>query len=117
MRRGAQGCAIVVALGLAVSGCSSDRMYTVAHQAQYNGTGSVDLILPDATRDEARSAIRDYARGIDGPGLYYLKVLRAESDQRYVCRARWYRDAAAFAAHTVDQAAPSQWPHITIVCP
>lgn len=102
-----------------LTACSSSQPadYTVSHRAQQNSTGSADLILPDADQERARDALRDYAQDIDGADLYYLKVMRTKDATRYVCRARWYRDATSFQAHTNGQTTPSSWPHLTINCP
>ncbi|WP_399559433.1 hypothetical protein [Streptomyces chartreusis] len=109
--------AVVAAVALA--GCSGGPGdgYTVAHRAQGNGSGSADLVMPGAGQAQARQALRDYAGTISGVELYYLKVVRSEGAGRYVCRARWYRDAAAFRAHTVGESMPGRWPHLAIHCP
>jgi hypothetical protein len=91
--------------------------YTVAHRTQRNGSGSADLVLPDADKDRARAAIRDYAAGIEGAELYYVKVVQGEDAGRYVCRARWYRDPAAYAAHSGHTQRPTSWPYLAITCP
>ncbi|WP_399559566.1 hypothetical protein OIA45_48995 (plasmid) [Streptomyces chartreusis] len=102
-----------------VAGCSSGPGdgYTVAHRAQGNGSGSADLVMPDAGQGQAREALRDYAGTISGVELYYLKVVRSEGADRYVCRARWYRHAASYAAHSDHAAQPDVWPHLDITCP
>jgi len=103
---------------LALTGCAGQAQgYTVAHRTEQNGTGSVDLILPDATTEQARDAIRDHADGIQGPELYYLKVVHTEDASRYVCRARWYRDATSYDAHSNHTTKPDAWPHLAITCP
>lgn len=89
----------------------------VVNRTEQAGTGSVDLILPGATTSSAQTAIRHYAATIHGPSLYYIRVLRAESASRYVCRAKWYRDMASFKTNAAPgQPAPGTWPYLSIVC-
>jgi hypothetical protein len=111
--------AAAIAALTALTACSTDQDvdYTVANRAQRNGAGSADLILPHATAGQARDAITDYAASIHGADLYYLKVMTAEDATRYVCRARWYKDAASFQTHTTGQTKPSNWPHLAVTCP
>ena len=108
-----------VAAAVVLAGCSGgpEGEYTVAHRAQGNGSGSADLVMPDAGQGQAREALRDYAGTVSGVQLYYLKVVRSEGGPGYVCRARWYKDAAAFRAHTVGESMPGRWPHLAIRCP
>jgi hypothetical protein len=79
---------------------------------------STDLIMPGATTAQAGAAIRDYARRIHGPELYYIKVMHSRDATRYVCRARWYADPDAYRTHARTQDAwPDAWPHLAINCP
>jgi hypothetical protein len=116
MRRHAIAATAVLAT---LTACSSSQpaTYTVANRAQHNGAGSADLIWPDATKTQARDALTEYAAGLEDVDLYYLKVMHAEDATTYVCRARWYRDAASFQVHTVGQTTPSSWPHLAVNCP
>ncbi|MFD5848308.1 hypothetical protein [Streptomyces chartreusis] len=111
--------ATAVLLGVVLLGaCTApEHGYTVTRRAQANGTGSVDLVLPGATRAQARQAIRDYAASIDGAELFYVKVVDGEGGGRYVCRGRWYRDAASYAEHGEGTGQPSSWPHLSVSCP
>jgi hypothetical protein len=111
--------AAAIAALATLTACSTSQAadYTVANRAQQGGTGSADLILPHADQGQARTAIRDYAGSIHGVDLYYLKVMRSTDATRYVCRARWYRDAQSFQAHAAGQAVPSIWPHLAVNCP
>jgi len=109
--------AFIATLALASCAAQTEDGYTVANRAQRNGTGSADLVLPDATKSKARDAIREYAAGIKGAELYYLKVVTTEDAARYICRARWYRDATAYDAHSDHIEQPTSWPHLAINCP
>ncbi|NUP16617.1 MAG: hypothetical protein HOZ81_11010 [Streptomyces sp.] len=84
-----------------------------------NGTtGSADLIIPGATKEQARTAIRDHARSIHDAELYYIKVQRSQTASHYVCRARWYADPDSYRAHSGNtEAVPDSWPHLAINCP
>ncbi|SDM46744.1 hypothetical protein SAMN04487981_101616 [Streptomyces sp. cf386] len=89
-----------------------------ARETADGSTGSADLIIPGATKEQARAAIRDHARGIRGAELYYIKVQHSEAASRYVCRARWYADPDAYRAHSGStEAWPDSWPHLAINCP
>jgi len=109
---------------LTLAGCASHTTQRPAahaaagHTATQPSTGSKDLIIPGATATQARSAIRDYARTIHGPALYYIKVMRSADAKHYVCRARWYADADAYRAYSGStEAWPDAWPHLAINCP
>lgn len=109
----------VIAALVTLAACSADAAtsYTVTNRAQDNRAGSADLIWPDATKDQARDAITEYAADLEDVDLYYLKVMHTEDATTYVCRARWYRDAASFQAHANGQTTPSSWPHLAVNCP
>ena len=109
---------------LALTGCASHTVHRPAphsaagHTATQPSTGSKDLVIPGATVAQARSAIRDYARTIHGPALYYIKVTRSSDAERYICRARWYADANAYRTYSGNtEAWPDAWPHLAINCP
>lgn len=91
--------------------------YTIRNKTERTSIGSADLIMPSATKGKARAAIRDYAGRIDGQELYYLKVMRREGAPRYVCRARWYKDAKSYAAYSDHAEQPHAWPHLAMNCP
>lgn len=109
----------VLLAAVALTSCSEQAAtYTVSSHAEANGTGSVDLVLPDATKAEARDVIREYAASIKGAELYYLKVTRTEDATRYVCRARWYADPDSYRSHSgTTEARPDSWPYLDINCP
>lgn len=108
----------VLLAAVALTSCSEQAAtYTVSRHAEANGTGSADLVLPDATKAKAREAIREYAAGIKGAELYYLKVVTTKDAARYICRARWYRDTEAYDAHSDHATKPDTWPHLAITCP
>lgn len=108
----------VLLAAAALTSCSQqDATYTVSRHTEANGTGSADLVLPDATKSQARDAIREYAAGIKEAELYYLKVVTTEDAARYTCRARWYRDAEAYDAHSDHATKPDAWPYLAIACP
>ncbi len=89
----------------------------VTAHSLHAGVGSTDLLMPRATTATARAAIRKYADGISGASLYYVKVEHAAHADRYVCRAKWYRDAASWQVNGDQTAAtPTTWPHLTIYC-
>ncbi|MGW0537822.1 hypothetical protein [Streptomyces sp. NPDC003032] len=90
--------------------------YSVTQKASSASIASADLITPGANANQARAAIRDFARDIDGPDLYFIKVMHSKTAKRYVCRARWYKDAAAYRTHSDRQAQPDSWPHLAINC-
>lgn len=103
---------------LTLAACSHERPgYTVSHRAQQNGSGSADLILEGASTEQARDAIHDYAGRIHGAHLYYLKVMDHQDAPRYVCRARWYQDAQAYATYSGHTEQPDTWPYLAITCP
>lgn len=109
---------ILAAAPLLLTGCSPQPpAYTQVNVTEQTATGYADLVLPDATTSQARDAITNYTAGITGQELYYVKVVHAEDASRYVCRARWYRDAAAYRQHGNDPATPTSWPHLAINCP
>ncbi|GAA2108787.1 hypothetical protein [Streptomyces synnematoformans] len=92
-------------------------VYTVTNHAQDAVTGTADLVMPDATPRTAQAAIEDFAAGLDdGQELYYVKVVRSTDASRYVCRARWYADARAFADYGRANK-PDAWPALETNCP
>lgn len=97
---------------------STTATRTTQPTASHPRFGSTDLILPGATKQDAKDAIRDRAKTLAGYELYYLKVMTAEDATRYVCRARWYADPDAYRAHSgTPDALPDAWPHLAINCP
>lgn len=80
--------------------------------------GSATLLVPDATRAEARAAIVDYADEI-GPDveLFYVMAVAREDTTTYVCRARWYRNKAAADRYHARPFTPASWPALDMNCP
>jgi hypothetical protein len=85
---------------LALSACGSSESddensapapdYTaITEDLPEGGIGEVDLLIPDATIEQAQAAIIDYASGIDGPSAVTIEVVRGEGDAVIVCRADW----------------------------
>ncbi|WP_093837202.1 hypothetical protein [Streptomyces aidingensis] len=91
--------------------------YTVADQEESEATGSVALVIPNATEDEAIAAIRDFAEGIDGQLHYEITVVRNQSDGDYVCRGKWVKDEKAAEIYGSGQVVSDSWPAIDTDCP
>lgn len=124
--RHATAATLAAAALLTLAGCAEQtpgstaarEPYVTVHETASGGTGSADLIVPGATKEQARAAIVDHARGIRGVELYYIKVQRSADATRYVCRARWYADPDSYRAHSGStEAWPDSWPHLAINCP
>lgn len=114
--------AAIVAPVLATAGSAtaSDATpgYRPINQAERDGVGAVDLVMPDGTREGAQYAAHHFAAGIgDRPELYFIKVVRTERADQYVCRARWYRDAAAAEEHSAGRFTAKVWPALEMICP
>lgn len=103
--------------GTAQQDAGTTATRTTEPQPGHPRIGHTDLILPGATKQDAQDAIRDQAKTLTGYELYYLKVMHSRDAERYVCRARWYKNATAFQAHTIGQTTPSSWPHLAVNCP
>lgn len=69
--------------------------YRVLRHDDAGKQGRADLLLPGATKAAAEAAIRDYAKGIDGPLSYSVQVVRSDGDGTYVCDGEWRKDARA----------------------
>lgn len=117
MRRTTALLALLLTTACSTSAAEDATDYTVANETRTDTAGSADLILPGANEDQARTAIRDHAAGLDGLQLYYLKVMRTEDASTYVCRARWYSDEHAYAGHSDHTEQPTTWPHLAVNCP
>ncbi len=91
--------------------------YTIADQEESDATGSVTLVSPNVTVDEAIAAIRDYAEGIDGQLHYEITVVRSQSDSEYVCRGKWVKDEKAAEIYGSGQVVSDTWPAIDTDCP
>ncbi|MFE0772636.1 hypothetical protein [Streptomyces sp. NPDC058861] len=93
--------------------------YTVANKIEKGETGSVDLILPNATAESAKAAIEDYARTIDGPSNYGINVIRDKADdglEDYVCHGEWVKDAPAARVYTGGRITSDTWPALGMYC-
>ncbi|MGX1512224.1 hypothetical protein [Streptomyces collinus] len=92
--------------------------YTVANKQEKTKTGSVDLVVPDATVDTAKAAIEDYAQNIgDSFQDYAITVVRSDADKVYVCTGRWIRDEQASELYTGGKVKADSWPAIDMNCP
>ncbi|MCI4045119.1 hypothetical protein [Streptomyces sp. TRM75563] len=91
--------------------------YTVANKDEKAKTGSVDLVVPDATVDTAKAAIQDYAKSIDGPENYSITVIRSDADKTYVCMGEWAKDQQASDIYTGGRIKGDTWPAILMNCP
>ncbi|OPC81822.1 hypothetical protein B4N89_13535 [Embleya scabrispora] len=92
--------------------------YTVINESKKTVSGKADLVVPDATVDQAQAAIRDYAKGIGG-GLkdVSVTVVRAADAKVYVCSGRWIKDEAASKLYTGGSVKADKWPTIAMNCP
>lgn len=128
MRRTHTAITTLVLLALAACGPTDDSAdkstgtgYTVRNKTEHTHTGSADLILTSDTKTQtqARHAIKDYAHHIDSHSqdMYFLKAMRRENAPRYICRARWYKDAKSYAAYSDHTEQPDAWPHLAMNCP
>ncbi|MFB7226072.1 hypothetical protein [Streptomyces sp. NPDC056227] len=91
--------------------------YTVANKNEKTKTGSVDLVIPGATVDQAKAAIQDYAKSIDGPLNYSITVVRDDADKTYVCMGEWAKDENASKIYTGGRIKGDTWPAILMNCP
>ncbi|MFJ6615443.1 hypothetical protein ACIQPT_34785 [Streptomyces sp. NPDC091289] len=91
--------------------------YTVANKTEKTKTGSVDLIVLDATVDQAKAAIHDYAKSINGPLNYSITVIRSDTDKVYVCMGEWAKDQQASDTYTGGRIKGDTWPAILMNCP
>ena len=91
--------------------------YTVANKDEKTKIGRVDLIVPNATIDQAKAAIEDYAKTIDGPLNYSITVVRSDADKVYVCMGEWVKDEQAAQLYTGGRITSDTWPALSINCP
>lgn len=93
--------------------------YTEANKREKAKTGSVDLIVPDATVDQAKAAIEDYADNKIGDRFlnYGITVVRSDADKTYVCIGEWVRDAEAAELYTGGRITSDTWPALAYNCP
>jgi len=94
--------------------------YTVANKIEKFGVGSVDLVIPNATVDDAKAAIQDYAKTIDGRLLDYgINVIRDKGDkgiEDYVCHGEWVKHEPAARVYTGGRVTSDTWPAIGMYC-
>lgn len=115
-----------------LTACSTETgppAYTVTNhgerQLQHGTAGHVELLMPDATVDQAQDAIRDYAQHLDGPAtLYGIAVIRDTASTvtgrpaiTYVCMGRWVKDKQASQDWTQGSITSDTWPAIGMHCP
>lgn len=92
--------------------------YTVANKSERTKTGSVDLIVPDATVESAKAAIEDYAKTIGDQFLNYgITAIRDAADKVYVCSGEWVKDEQAAKVYTGGRIKSDTWPALSINCP
>ncbi|MFF6832924.1 hypothetical protein ACFY84_13785 [Streptomyces sp. NPDC012438] len=93
--------------------------HTVANKIERGETGSVDLVLPNATAESAEAAIEDHARTIDGPSNHGIDVIRDKADdgpEDYVCHGEWVKDAPAARVYTGGRVTSDTWPALGMYC-
>jgi hypothetical protein len=93
--------------------------YTEANKSEKAKTGRVDLVIPDATVDQAKAAIQDYADNKIGDRFlnYGITVVRSDADKTYVCMGEWVRDADAAELYTGGRITSDTWPALAFNCP
>ncbi|MGA5374231.1 hypothetical protein ACPCSD_24615 [Streptomyces griseoincarnatus] len=93
--------------------------YTEANKSEKAKTGRVDLIVPDATVDQAKAAIQDYADNKIGDRFlnYGITVVRSDADKTYVCMGEWVKDAKAAEVYTGGRITSDTWPALAFNCP
>jgi len=91
--------------------------YKVIKESLKANGGSVDLLIPTVTVDQAQAAIRAYAKTIDGPKDVSISVVRSADAGTYVCLGRWIRDAKAAELYTGGRVKADKWPAIDMNCP
>ncbi|MFJ2646749.1 hypothetical protein ACIO1C_08515 [Streptomyces sp. NPDC087420] len=94
--------------------------YTVANKIERFRTGSVDLIVPNATEASAEAAIHDYVKTIDQELLDYgINVIRDKDDKGiddYVCHGEWLKHEGAARVYTGGRFTSDTWPATGIWC-
>ncbi|AWL39678.1 MULTISPECIES: hypothetical protein [unclassified Streptomyces] len=93
--------------------------YTIANKTEKKKTGSVDLVIPDATVDQAKAAVEDYAQHHIGDRFlnYSVTVVRSDTDKVYVCMGEWVKDEQASQVYTGGRVKGDNWPALTTNCP
>ncbi|MEU6491107.1 hypothetical protein ABZ890_12020 [Streptomyces sp. NPDC046984] len=92
--------------------------YTVINKKEKSKTAKVELVVPDATVDQAKAAIRDYASKIDGAFLDYgITVIRTKDAGTYVCSGEWLKDENAAKIYTGGRVTSNAWPTVDMNCP
>lgn len=119
---------LVLVIVAAIAGSNTDSKneetkttpdYTVANLSEKKKTGSVDLVIPDATVDQAKAAIDHYAQNRIGDRFlnYGITVVRDEDDKVYVCMGEWARDEDASKLYTGGRIKGDTWPALLMNCP
>ena len=93
--------------------------YTVVNKKEKAKLGSVDLVIPDATVDQAKAAIEDYAQNHIGDQFlnYSVTVVRNDADKVYVCMGEWAKDEQASEIYTGGRIKGDSWPALLMNCP
>ncbi|WP_327436137.1 hypothetical protein OG279_26220 [Streptomyces sp. NBC_01201] len=119
---------LVLVIVAAIAGSNTDSKneearvaapaYTVVNKKEKTKLGSVDLVIPDATVDQAKAAIEDYAETIGDQFLNYsVTVVRSDADKVYVCMGEWAKDEQASQIYTGGRIKGDTWPAILMNCP
>lgn len=69
--------------------------YKVINEDTSGKQGRADLVMPKTTPKQAESAIRDYAKRIDGPRAFEIATVRSRDAKVIVCRGEWRADDEA----------------------
>lgn len=123
----------VALLAAVLTGCGTTPepppTYTVINQGERQleqGTaGWAELLIPDATVDQAQDAIRTYGKTIRGDAaMYTIAVVHdttATTHGRpattYVCMGRWVKDEQASRTWADSSITSDTWPAIGMNCP
>ncbi|MBV7671388.1 hypothetical protein STHAL_18220 [Streptomyces halstedii] len=93
--------------------------YTITNKTEKKKTGSVDLVIPDATVDQAKAAVEDYAQHHIGDQFlnYSVTVVRSDTDKVYVCMGEWAKDEQASQVYTGGRVKGDTWPATLMNCP
>ncbi|HSA49263.1 MAG TPA: hypothetical protein VLH10_04020 [Yinghuangia sp.] len=101
----------------AAGGSASAPQYQVINEESYLGGGSVDLLIANATTEQARLAISNYAETLKAEVRdFTIRVVLTPDAKTYVCTGHWLRDADA-AKRTTSVVKTDTWPYLEMNCP
>ncbi|MFF9639402.1 hypothetical protein ACF1D2_33085 [Streptomyces bacillaris] len=124
--------AVALLAAAALTACSSNPTppaYTVVNQGEREldlGTaGWADILMPDATVNQAQDAIRTYGQTIRGDAtMYTIAVVHdttatthGKPATTYVCMGRWVKDEQASRTWADSSITSDTWPAIGMNCP